>query len=330
MRRLLLRGLVFVFLTALAVGVWFGVYVNTPSPGQGETTVTIAKGSSVRQIKRLLGSRGLIHDDVRFLVLARLSGSSGRLRAGEFIIPLGLTPLEVLRLLEKGEIVYHRLTIPEGKTVSQIAELYARDGWVDRQRFLTLTRNKDFIHELGLKQDSLEGYLFPDTYLLVLGEVDERSVITMMVQHFFSVWDEVSKTGTTLLNRHEVVTLASIVEKETAAPQERPLIAQVFLHRLERGMRLQTDPTVIYGLENFNGNLTRADLKRETPYNTYVIAGLPPGPICNPGRAAMEAIFQPADSDALYFVSRNDGTHHFSRTFKEHNRAVYKFQKSKR
>lgn len=150
-----------------------------------------------------------------------------------------------------------------------------------------------------------------------------------MVRNFLKVWDEVSRDKETKFNKHEVVTLASIIEKETGTPHERPLIAGVFLNRLNIGMRLQTDPTVIYGIKDFDGNLTRLHLQTETPYNTYIIKGLPPGPISNPGKASLSAVFKPEETDALYFVSRNDGTHVFSKTLREHNRAVRIYQKSK-
>lgn len=327
MRSLFLGSLGTVLLVLLGLGIWFSLYVNTPATGSGTATVFIPKGAGVRQIKTILGREGVIQNDFRFLVLARFTGSSHRLRAGEFAIARNLRPGEVLKILEQGEVVRHPLTIPEGLTTNQTAALFAEQGWIDQEKFLTLCEDPAFIRTLGIEQDRLEGYLFPDTYLLVRGETDSRTIITTMVRRFLAVWQEVSAGQTMDMNRHAILTLASIIEKETAAPEERPLIARVFLNRLEKSMRLQSDPTVIYGLDNFNGNLTRQDLQEKTNYNTYVIKGLPPGPICNPGRAAIAAVFHPATSDALYFVSKNDGTHAFSRSLKEHNRAVRKYQR---
>ena len=326
MRSLLLWAPAAALLILLAGWIWLGLYVNTPVPGSGMATVFIPKGAGLRRIKTILGREGVIKDDLRFLILARLTDSGHRLRAGEFAIARNLRPGEVLKILEQGEAVQHPLTIPEGLTTLQTAAIYAQSGWIDQQQFLTLCKDPTFIRSLGIQQEQLEGYLFPDTYLLVRGTTDSRTIITTMVRRFLSVWQEVSAGQTMPLNRHQVVTLASIIEKETADPKERPLIARVFLNRLQRSMRLQSDPTVIYGLNDFSGNLTRKDLKKETPYNTYVIKGLPPGPICNPGRAAIEAVFHPEQSDALYFVSKNDGTHVFSRSLREHNRAVRKYQ----
>ena len=327
MRSLLLWIPVAALLILLAGWIWLGLYVNTPAPGSGMTTVFIPKGAGLRQIKTILGREGIIKDDLRFLILARLTDSGHRLQAGEFAIARNLRPGEVLKILEQGKTVQHPLTIPEGLTTLQTAAIYAQSGWIDQQQFLTLCKDPTFIRSLGIQQEQLEGYLFPDTYLLVRGTTDSRTIITTMVRRFLSVWQEVSAGQNMPMNRHQVVTLASIIEKETADPKERPLIARVFLNRLQKSMRLQSDPTVIYGLNDFSGNLTRNDLKKKTPYNTYVIKGLPPGPICNPGRAAIEAVFHPEQSDALYFVSKNDGTHVFSRSLREHNRAVRKYQK---
>lgn len=329
MRTFLFRAFVLFLCLAVNTGAWFGLYVVTKAPGEQEVTVVIPKGSSLRRIKQILGEQGVIRDDIRFLILARLVKEGKRLKAGEFQVPQGLTPLEVLRFLESAKPVQYRITVPEGWTMEQVAQIFARDKWVDPEKFLHLCRDKAFILSLGIKADSLEGYLFPETYTLVRGEVNEKSLITSMTHRFFTVWDGLNKSEDIPLPRHQLVTLASIVEKETGSAGERTQIAGVFYNRLNKGMRLQSDPTTIYGLKNFNGNLTRADLNKATPYNTYVIPALPPGPICNPGRAALEAVLHPAEVPYYYFVSKNDGSHLFSKTLKEHNRAVYKFQKNR-
>lgn len=330
MRSFLFRGIAVFILAGLTVGAWFGLYVTSPVPGNDQVTVVIPKGAGARRIKQILGKQGVIRDDVRFLLLVRVVEEGKRLRAGEFQVPLGLTPLQVLRFMETAKPVQYRVTVPEGWTMEQIAGIFARDNWVDPEKFLKLCRDKIFIQHLGISANSLEGYLFPETYTLVRGEVDEKSLITTMAHRFFTVWDGLDKPGDIKLNRHQLVTLASIVEKETGSSGERAVITGVFFNRLKKGMRLQSDPTTIYGLKDFNGNLTRADLKKETPYNTYVITGLPPGPICNPGSAALKAVLKPATVPYYYFVSKNDGSHHFSKTLKEHNRAVRKFQKSRK
>ena len=308
---------------------WYALFIFTPSKGTGSVTVTIPQGAGVRQIGLLLAEKKLLTNDLRYLVYVRLSGLGSRLKAGEYSFPYGLTPSEVLRKIARGEVVLHPVTIVEGMNIEQIASLFAQGNWVDGKRFLNLCQDKQFIQELGLDMPSLEGYLFPDTYYMVKG-MDEKKLIRWMVQRFNAVWSTLPPLTDTSLNKNKVVTLASIVEKETGQEQERPLIARVFLNRLKLGMPLQSDPTVIYGLgKDYDGNLHKADLQKATLYNTYVIPALPPGPICNPGKAALLAVLQPTPSEALYFVAKNDGFHFFSATLAEHNRAVNLYQKSK-
>ena len=308
---------------------WYALFIFTPSKGSGSVTVTIPQGAGVRQIGLLLAEKKLLTNDLRYLVYVRLSGLGSRLKAGEYSFPYGLTPSEVLRKIARGEVVLHPVTIVEGMNIEQIASLFAQGNWVDSKRFLNLCQDKQFIQELGFDMPSLEGYLFPDTYYMVKG-MDEKKLIRWMVQRFNAVWSTLPPLTDTSLNKNKVVTLASIVEKETGQEQERPLIARVFLKRLKLGMPLQSDPTVIYGLgKDYDGNLHKADLQKATLYNTYVIPALPPGPICNPGKAALLAVLQPTPSEALYFVAKNDGFHFFSATLAEHNRAVNLYQKSK-
>ena len=353
MRKFLFRFFVLLLCIVVNGAAWFAFYVYSPAPGTGEVTIVVPKGAGVRQIQGILADNNIIRDDIRFLAMVRLlaiKGKGVRMRAGEFTVPLNLSPLQVVRLLETAKPVQYRVTVPEGRTMKQIAALFSRDNWIDSTVFLALTNNKEFIQKLGIEADSLEGYLFPETYTLVRGEVDEQSLIRTMTNNFKSVWKQLTemepqntktdpekssqkkakKKPVEQYNRHQLLTMASIVEKETGSAGERDVIAAVFYNRLRRGMRLQSDPTTIYGIKDFNGNLTRADLKETTPYNTYVIAGLPPGPICNPGKTALQAVLQPADVSYLYFVSKNNGSHYFSKTLKEHNRAVYKFQKNKK
>lgn len=329
MRRLLLVLTVFAAVFLGGAGLWYRSYLTTPAPGQGEVVVTIPRGAGVRGIGAQLAAQGILGNDIRYLALVSFSGLRTRLKAGEYSIPLGLTPPEVLELLASGRTLRHHVTVPEGLTATQIAAIFAQDGWVKRDRFLVLVGDAAFIRQLGIEAGSLEGYLFPETYTLVRNEADEATVIRMMVDRFQQVWQTLRVPESNGLNRHQLLTLASVVEKETGVATERPLIARVFYNRLARKMRLQSDPTVIYGIADFNGNLTRADLQRETPYNTYVIPGLPAGPICSPGRAALEAVLQPAESDALYFVSKNDGTHVFSTNLADHNRAVQRYQRGR-
>lgn len=327
MRRLLFFLVLIGFVLIGGAGLWYRSYLITCSPGNGEVIVVIPKGAGVRGIGSLLAANGLLENDIRYLCLVYFSGLKTRLQAGEYSLSRGLTPPEVLQLLAKGSTLRHHVTIPEGVTAEQIAAIFEKDGWVKRERFLALVHDPLLVKNLGIDAKNLEGYLFPETYTLVRYETDETSVIRMMVDRFQQVWKELEVPENHSLNRHQLLTLASVVEKETGVAAERPLIARVFFNRLGKKMRLQSDPTVIYGIPDFNGNLTKTDLKRETPYNTYVIPALPVGPICSPGRASLEAVLRPADSEALYFVSKNDGTHIFSANLTDHNRAVQAYQR---
>ena len=332
-KRVVLWAALFLSLLTIAGGVWFGMYVVGKGPGSSvkDVVVTIPKGASVKTIGQILGDAGLIYNDIRFSMLARLSGYSGHLQAGEFLLETGKSPGEVIKDLAIARPVQHSVTIIEGLRATEIAEILEQKGWCDATKFVALVKEKRFIQSLGFKDlVSLEGYLYPDTYMLTADMKGAEKIITMMVAQFFQVWEElISETGLDVV-REEAVILASIVEKETAAGAERSLIAGVFKNRLARGMRLQSDPTVTYGIEGFSGKITRKQLRSPTPYNTYTIPGLPIGPICNPGKEALRAAISPAETDYFYFVSKNDGEHHFSTSLPEHNRAVRKYQKKKK
>lgn len=329
MRRLLVALLVVVLAVAGGTGLWFWSYLSFAPAGRDEVVVVIPRGTGVRGIGTILAAKGVLDNDIRYLALVRFAGLTARLKAGEYSIPAGLTPPEVLQLLATGATLRHQVTVPEGLRLEQVAEIFVRDGWVERDQFLTLARNPGFIAGLGIAATNLEGYLFPETYTLIRQETDAAQVLRLMVAQFEREWLTIRPVEPASMTRHELVTMASIVEKETCVAEERPLIARVFLNRLARRMRLQSDPTVIYAIPDFTGNLTRADLRKATPYNTYVIPAMPPGPICSPGRAALEAVIRPVDSNALYFVSKNDGTHVFSTNLADHNRAVRTYQKTR-
>jgi UPF0755 protein len=233
----------------------------------------------------------------------------------------------VLSKLVRGEVLLHQLTLPEGVTRQDIAALLAAQALAGADQVLAMTADADLAKELGIPAPTLEGYLFPDTYRFAR-HLPVATILRAMVDRFHQYFgaaqeDQARKLR---LTPHEVVILASVVEKETGSASERPLIAGVFLNRLRRGIPLQSDPTVIYGLPQFDGNLTRAHLVTDTPYNTYTRRGLPAGPICNPGAAALDAVLSPAATPYLYFVGKGDGTHHFSATLVEHNAAVARYQ----
>ncbi len=239
-----------------------------------------------------------------------------------------MSPAAILDTLVRGKTIPHRVVIPEGAAMSDIGHLLEKAELVSQEDFLRSASDFELVRALGIESDTFEGYLFPETYQFPR-EVSAEQVIKKMVAHFRSVFTEAmaERARSVGLTTHEVVTLASIVEKETAQADERPLIAAVFLNRLKRGMRLESDPTVIYGIEGFDGNLTRKHLKTHSPHNTYKIRGLPPGPIASPGRASLEAVLYPSEQPHLYFVSKNDGSHHFSRTLSEHNAMVNRYQR---
>jgi UPF0755 protein len=285
----------------------------------------------VRQVARALERAGLIRDARAFSLLARNQGSERVIHAGENGLSPSMTTQQILALILSGQVRTYAVSLPEGIRATEIATRLESAGLADAATFLATVTDPAFVHSLGIEADSLEGYLFPETYRLPRN-LSPTTIARVLVDQFEAVWREIEpRAAATALSRHQIVTLASIVEKETAAPEERPLIAAVFLNRLARGMRLETDPTVIYGIADFDGNLKKSHLRDENnPYNTYQIAGLPPGPIASPGIEALEAVVKPADSDYLFFVSRNDGTHRFSRTYREHVNAVNQYQKNRR
>ncbi|MFQ5457534.1 MAG: endolytic transglycosylase MltG, partial [Myxococcota bacterium] len=290
-------------------------YANAPGPLSGPPrTIEIAHGAGLRAIARHLERERIIAAPWLFTALAFGRGAEGDLKAGEYEFSAGVTPLQVIRTLEAGRPKAHFVTLKEGWTVAEMAEVIGGLGIVSKERLLALARDPAFAQIQGVPQGTLEGYCFPDTYALSR-PMTEEAILKLLVSHFRKVFEEERRAAgpeaAAGLSDHDIVTLASIVEKETGVPEERPLIAAVFLNRIRKGMLLQSDPTVIYGIPDFDGNLTRRHLETRTPYNTYTESGLPPGPIANPGKAALHAVLNPADVDYLYFVSRNDGSHHF-------------------
>ncbi len=332
-KRSKLRGALWASLFLLAAAAivtgWFASYALTPGPrvAVSQRTVFIPKGTSVEEIGILLEAAGLLDGDPRFLLLTRILGVASRLPAGEFLLDTNQNPVDLINQLADAKPVQHQLTVVEGLRMEEIAELFAAADWIDKNRFLTLARDPGVIASFGLDGvASLEGYLFPDTYLLIKPSPGEEKILARLVNRALEVYDSLDR-GDTKMSRHQVFTLASIVEKETGKADERPVIASVFHNRLRKRMKLQSDPTVIYGIDGFTGPLTKKDLKSPNPFNTYTIDGLPPGPICSPGRESLQAVLTPADTNYLYFVSKNDGSHYFSNNLREHNRAVRKYQR---
>jgi len=289
--------------------------------------LSLPKGFTLKQTARLLEKEGIIRSAPAFRLLGRWRGDAGRIQAGEYLFERPASSLEVMDRLVVGDVRRHPLTLPEGLRLTQIAAAFEALELAETRELLALAEEPAFLERLGIEAKSLEGYLFPDTYHFVRGTRPETLLETLAreMERRLSpqLLEEARKHG---LNRHRLLTLASIIQKEAGNEEEMPLISAVFHNRLRKGMRLQTDPTVIYGIEDFDGNLTRKHLATPGPYNSYRNPGLPPGPIASPGLAAIRAAARPAEVDYLYFVSRGDGTHAFSRTLEEHNAKVRQFQ----
>lgn len=290
-------------------------------------TFTVYPGQSLRVTSEKLAQKNLITHPSKFKLIAKIKGKDKSIKAGEYTLNNQMSPNEILDTLISGKVKLYKFTVPEGYNIRQIAEVVEKKGMGKKEKFIAATENPLVLKELGINTKTLEGYLFPDTYHFPKG-VSENTIVKTMVKRLKQVFTpELERRARRLgFTMHQVLTLASIIEKETGAPFERPLISSVFHNRLKKGMRLETDPTVIYGIKNFNGNITKKDLRTPTPYNTYRIKGLPPGPIANPGFDSIEAALYPETTKYLYFVSKKDSTHQFSTNIKDHNKAVRKYQ----
>ncbi len=287
----------------------------------------IAEGESFAEVARRLHTQRMIKSQRAFVWMGQLGGLDRKIIPGEYEFHEGMAPVKILRKISGGDVRSYTVTIPEGFSAKQIADLLHEQRLVDRAEWFRLLNDPAFIRTLSLSVPSLEGYLFPDTYVFAR-HMESAMMMKAMVSRFNQVVTEADRARASALglSLHQVVTLASVIEKETARPDERALIAGVFYNRLRREMPLQSDPTVIYGLHDFDGDLRKKDLSFASPYNTYRVPGLPPGPIANPGAAAIHAALYPEFTEYLYFVSRNDGSHAFSETLAEHRHAVRKYQ----
>ena len=314
---------------AIGAGLWldYGAFVKTPVPLPEESTILdIQRGTSLRGLARRMTDEGILKHPYYFIALAYRQGDQARIKAGEFELTAGMTPVDVLARITSGQVVQHPVTLVEGWTFRQaVAAIEAQDRFSGELADLS---DEDLMAKLGRPGEHPEGRLFPDTYRFPR-DTPRLSVLQRAFQRMEQVLAEEwagRREGLPIDSPYEALILASVVEKETGAAHERPEIAGVFVRRLRKGMRLQTDPTVIYGMgDRYEGRIRRADLREATAYNTYVIDGLPPTPIALPGRAAIHAVLNPADGDSLYFVSRGDGTHVFSATLDAHNQAVRRY-----
>ena len=313
--------------TAFAAKRWWDRALSAPASRGEPAIVEVPAGASLRAVAAQLEAQGAIRDARAFGWLARLEQKDGALKVGEYEIAAGLAAREVLAQLVEGRVRLHALTIPEGLRIEEIAARVAAAGFGSEAEYVAIARDAAFARAQGAG-DTLEGYLFPETYRFPRG-ASAKEVITAQLAEFEQAWAEVAPLAAQRgLSKRDTVILASLIEKETGAPEERRLISAVFHNRIAKGMRLETDPSVIYGIASFDGNLRRIHLEDESnPYNTYRIVSLPPGPIANPGAASMRAAVSPAPgADYLFFVSRGDGTHVFTTTYRDHVNAVNRFQ----
>ena len=293
-------------------------------------TVDIPRGASFNRIVSILDEAGMVKHRLFFYLLAFSQNAAGHIRAGEYELAKSMSPIEILRKLVKGKIKEYRITFTEDITLSEVAARLASYKLAEETAFMNLASDREFLASLGIEGPSLEGFLFPDTYILDRS-METGEIIRIMVHQFWKritpeMLNRAKELGLTI---QEIVTLASIIGKESGNKEEKPLVSAVFHNRLKRGMKLQSDPTAVYDLHNGSGIIKKRHLQNNTPHNTYRISGLPPGPIANPGIGSLQAALYPASVDYLYFVSKNDGTHHFSANFTDHKAAVSRYQNKK-
>jgi UPF0755 protein len=314
----------------LAPLISFGIFLATPAgAGRNVQLFDFGQGQSLKKIAVALEERKVISSAGLFVFYGRLRGDDARVKAGYYQFDDGLTPAEILRRMVAGEVQVQRFAVPEGYSLYQIGELLEGRGLFAREEFLKECFNKTLLRELGISGKSVEGYLYPSTYGIT-PNMTTADFIRLMVAQFDKVFAGkfAGQATAARMSTREVVILASLIEKEAVRPEERPLISSVFRNRLTKGMPLQSDPTAVYGVRAFAGNVTKRDITLVTPYNTYLIRGLPPGPIGNPGGGAIAAALNPAVTSYLYFVAKKDGSHFFSTTLDEHNNAVRRYLKS--
>ncbi len=304
-------------------------YTRSAEPGiKQETLAAIEKGMSFNGAVDALARDGLISNPRYFRVLGRMKGAETRIQAGEYTLRPGMTPLAILDTIIRGDITKVTLRVPEGLTVSEIGKKLESLGPWTAKSFIAAAQDKKKAAQLAIPVENLEGYLFPATYELKMSMTEPDVVDLMLARGQRERTKEREKKAKDAgLSWHQVLTLASLVEEEAIKTEEMPTIAGVFKNRIDKNMRLQSDPTAVYGLEDFKGPIKKTDLLRVSPYNTYLHKGLPPGPICNPGAAAIDAALNPEKTEYLYFVADGEGGHMFSESYIEHRANIKKYKK---
>jgi UPF0755 protein len=330
--RTIKAGLLLAQVLVLGVCVWVALEARrTASIKPRPVLVDIEKGWGVRTIAATLKKEGVLTKKTLFIVRYRLFYHGAALKAGQYEMSAPSTPQSVLEALNRGLVYLRPVTVAEGLTAQETFPLFREAGFGAEKDFVKAAADTSALGLLDPLAADLEGYLFPETYRLPRG-ITAPEILSGMVDQFRAVFTETWRRRAAALgfSVRDAVILASLIEKETGRPEEKPLVSSVFHNRLRKGMKLDCDPTIIYALKKagtYDGKLHGKDLRFDSPYNTYLHAGLPPGPICNPGRASLDAALHPAETEFLYFVARQDGSHQFSRTFGEHNRAVDEYRR---
>lgn len=330
--RIIKTACLLALVTLLVFSAWFSFeFYRVPDGPAMDMFFEVEKGSRVSSIAQNLKEKEVITKKWPLLLGYKLFYFNKNVKAGEYQFRLPLSAKDILNILIEGSVYLHRITIPEGLTRKEVSQHLESTGFAREKDLWDASARTDWVSSWDEEASDLEGYLFPETYHFPKGTSAEKLIETMVSQFkktFNKHWQ--NRARELGMSIREVVILASLIEKETSVPEERTLVSAVFHNRLKRGMKLDCDPTIIYALkqeDRFTDRLRTKDLRFDTPYNTYLYPGLPPGPICNPGRDSIEAALYPAPEIYLYFVSKNDGSHHFSRTLREHLRAVQKYQK---
>ena len=324
------RGVALLTLVVALLAAYF-LFDTYPTRSWEGKLVLVPKGSRLPGVIEILRKEGVLPHPMALRALVLLTDTGRQIRYGEYVFPTPPSAFDAWRRLTRGDVVKYEVTVPPGTNLFDIAKLLEGEKLVTAEGFLDTATSPAVLRRLGIPGESAEGYLFPDRYLFVKPVTPEEILETMVRQFRRKVPQDAEKRGGELgLSLYQVVTIASIIEKETGVEEEKPIVSAVIRKRLALGMPLQMDPTVIYGVKRFDGTVTRKDLRTAGPYNTYLNHGLPPGPICNPGIASLAAALNPSKTDYLYFVSKNDGSHTFSRTLPEHNRAVEQFRRATR
>ena len=326
-----MKKILLLLLILIAAGAYAYNLVFTTPVAVGEKAVDILPNKSLRTIATLLQNEGVLKNKWPLVFYAKAIGAARKIQSGEFMFKTPSSPKDVLETLLHGTVVLHKVTIPEGTTVAEMAPWFEQASVIKADEFIKATRDPQMLQAFGIPIDRFEGYLFPSTYLFPKNEKIKKIFQVMTDEMLKNITPEdKQKAASYGWNLHQWLTIASVIEKETGNPNEYPLVSSVFHNRIAKGMKLQSDPTVIYGIENYDGNIRKKDLLTDHPYSTYTRKGLPVGPICSPGAAAIHAAVNPGATDFLYFVGNNQGAHIFTRTYQEHLKAVQKYQLGQR